>query len=294
MDGSRLARNWRRHGSVDPVTGRAGAAFVCPECDEKRKLHLFDNTTPEMAELIAIQKAVQWLETQGRFKESVILTDAINVLRRLKRPDETSEVILNIRQRVSTLRTRGRLVTFFWIPAHAGISGNGKAHALAQQAARDTSTGKSGITRAYPFSSEHGHSPELPWVIVPSPASQDEQTDENCVNTAEEPSPTSSSEFYTRCKVERKLQLRASLGVKRPVIPQHWPRKWHPIVHRIRTGSARTPHFRATRFGSLDDPECSRCSANNDIAHILWDCPRFADCREQASLPFELTLLSYT
>lgn len=43
-------------GSVGPITGRVGAAFVCPECEEKHQIHLADNTTPEMAELIAIQR----------------------------------------------------------------------------------------------------------------------------------------------------------------------------------------------------------------------------------------------
>ena len=121
-------------GSKDPESGKTAAAMVVKGMGVCASWRLTDEVSVYTTELIAIIKALEWVEETGQ-EEGLICSDSAAVLGSIQsfrscRMDLLNEVYLCLYR----LEQRGASVSFLWIPAHVGIWGNEKADGLAKKA----------------------------------------------------------------------------------------------------------------------------------------------------------------
>lgn len=136
-----IHRNWSMHlqiftdGSKDPESGRVSCAFCVPQLNLNCGFRISDNLSVFAAEAMGILKALQWV-LEARHKIVVVCSDSSSVLHCLEtyhsnaRPDLISSIL----SLLSVLFKSGCEVSFLWVPAHIGVSGN----ELADQCAKDS------------------------------------------------------------------------------------------------------------------------------------------------------------
>ena len=95
--------------------------------------HLPSKTDITTAELLAIQKAVEYSKGMKAFQNIAILTDSLSCVKLIGKcstftPDEGVCTLMNA---VQECHEKGNHITIIWIPSHVGIPGNeeiGRAH----------------------------------------------------------------------------------------------------------------------------------------------------------------------
>ena len=125
-------------GSVDPITGRASAAFTSLEPNFEAGVRITDHVCSTQAELAAIHLTLEELLTTNiSFSKIVIHCDSQAAIKTLQRssPDPFDQMSTRIVESLSKLMSvAGFHLTIHWIPSHIGISGNEKADQICEKA----------------------------------------------------------------------------------------------------------------------------------------------------------------
>ena len=122
-------------GSVDPETGRTGAAFVVPGADYAVYKRAPDKLGVYTMEMYAVFMALQWVEREKPDKV-VVLSDSSSILKSLQsfRSKCREDLMYQVLQLYSQLSQMGVEIQFMWVPAHVGIEGNESVDMLAKEA----------------------------------------------------------------------------------------------------------------------------------------------------------------
>ena len=103
-------------------TARAGGRIV------KEDSGAFTETTSSLTmEVMAVSKAITWLETQT-FTRACFLSDSMNMIKRIEEGSIRREWLLPLK------RSRLAKISFIFVPGHAGVQGNERADKLAGEA----------------------------------------------------------------------------------------------------------------------------------------------------------------
>ncbi|GBM47342.1 hypothetical protein AVEN_94449-1 [Araneus ventricosus] len=115
------------------MDGRVGCTFVVfynkTELDY-RKFRLNDSSTVFMAEVIAIQQAVQYVKANDLGQVNII-SDSRSALMALSAVEEARDIINNIKEDIKEYKGK---IALTWIRAHMGNFGNERADQLAEEA----------------------------------------------------------------------------------------------------------------------------------------------------------------
>ncbi|KAG0712078.1 hypothetical protein GWK47_019233 [Chionoecetes opilio] len=130
----RDSRVYFTDGSVDPDSGRTGAAFVTGGTEMSWRTS--DNCSTLQTELVAIQHALEHA-LHHREATVVIHTDSWTGLQALQQPHPKDNVrlITTILGSLKSLGAQGRRVRLNWIPSHVGVRGNEAVDVAAKRTA---------------------------------------------------------------------------------------------------------------------------------------------------------------
>ncbi|KAM7310519.1 uncharacterized protein LOC120848482 [Ixodes scapularis] len=120
-------------GSVNKARTSSTAAYCIPEKGWEWGGRLQTPTSSTVAELVAIDKALQaatLLPPQGM----VVLTDSRCALQKIANAECGDPATTAVRKSLASLEARGSTAWLQWIPGHAGIEGNEQADRLAAAA----------------------------------------------------------------------------------------------------------------------------------------------------------------
>lgn len=123
-------------GSVDPTSGRSGAAFVTGGVE--RMWRTPDHCSTLQTELVAILHALQHALSRHE-TTMVILCDsqtALQALQQQLQPRDNVRLTTTILSSLHQLAHRGKQVRLHWIPSHVGLRGNDAADEAAKRAAQ--------------------------------------------------------------------------------------------------------------------------------------------------------------
>ncbi|XP_069365327.1 uncharacterized protein [Maniola hyperantus] len=98
------------------------------------KLRLEPYCTVFQAELFALRRAIEKF-SKGKDDEVCILSDSRSSLDLLRNHRSFHPLAFAIRKQIANLRQQGKEIRLYWIKAHVGIEGNERADELAKQAA---------------------------------------------------------------------------------------------------------------------------------------------------------------
>ncbi|KAM7293571.1 hypothetical protein ISCGN_026701 [Ixodes scapularis] len=252
--------------------GGTAIAWFCLNTESKANFAFHKKHSTKEAELRAILFAVEdeSLTPEGS-KHLRVYTDSKEALATCRKRNSPSKTVKKIKARAKTLKSRGVKITISWVPGHAGIEGNERAHEAARElipSPYHPATGQSAI------------------LDNPAPALiQDDSDDE------EEPD---WDEEATLARLERRRVLRNKLPEDDDPLPNGYGR-WATVrLRRLRTGTAVSPAVRAKfercafktdlEREHADDGSCRRCAAGQQAtsAHLLWDCVELSRTREEA------------
>lgn len=116
---------------------KVGAAFVAyPPSSNKvtKKYKLHSSCSVYQAELLAILNACSWA-IRNNITNIAILSDSLSSLYEIKNKDSTNSAVATIHREIQTIKNNNGKVTFIWVKAHAGLTGNEEADAAAKAAA---------------------------------------------------------------------------------------------------------------------------------------------------------------
>ena len=251
-------------GSVDPDSGRAGAAFVVE--GRATAWRVSDQSSSLQAELAAIHGALAHALEQDD-NSVVIHTDSLSAVMVLRRPRPVDNVqlttaILGLAQSLTAI---GKTVLVNWVPGHVGLAGNDAADLAARDGA------------AMPVVAHH---------LRPSLASS-RALAKSAVSAAahsrhlQQATHSASMRWY----------LRAAQGTR--ISPEINKNRGDSVAaHRLRLGY-RTYRERVPGRG---DTVCTHCSAMtpSPLRHYLLQCPATASVRATVSqqLPVDSTELA--
>ncbi|KAM7306136.1 hypothetical protein ISCGN_009877 [Ixodes scapularis] len=252
--------------------GGTAIAWFCLNTESEANFAFHKKHSTKEAELRAILFAVEdeFLTPEGS-KHLRVYTDSKEALATCRKRNSPSKTIKKIKARAKTLKSRGVKITISWVPGHAGIEGNERAH----EAAREL------IPSPYPPATGQSAILDNP----PPALIQDDSDDE------EEPD---WDEEATLARLERRRVLRNKLPEDDDPLPNGYGR-WATVrLRRLRTGTAVSPAVRAKfercafktdlEREHADDGSYRRCAAGQQAtsAHLLWDCVELSRTREEA------------
>ncbi len=115
-----------------------GISFIIPEFNIKGCKRINDESSVYTGEMMALLLAVQWVEEVRPWK-TVICSDSSSSLISIKygHSDSRKDILLEIQQTIFRIQMMGLSITFVWIPAHVGLSGNETADRHAKEATRN-------------------------------------------------------------------------------------------------------------------------------------------------------------
>ncbi|KAG5278648.1 hypothetical protein AALO_G00101240 [Alosa alosa] len=237
-------------GSKDPESGRAGASIVVRGVGVGSFWRLTDEVSVYSTEIIAIAKALEWVE-EARPERVVICSDSASVLSSLQsfrscRMDILYEVYMYLYQ----LERLGITIKFLWIPAHVGVWGNERADTLAKKA----------LERPEPEITLHLGRGEMK-VLVQRAMVKQWQVIWQRENKGRH--------LYN---IQRKVGREVKVGGNR---------RDEVVMARMRIGHTllNSTQFRTGRRAS---GKCTWCSCEDEtIQHVLFECPKYHSERIQ-------------
>jgi ribonuclease HI len=117
--------------------GAAYVGFINGREIAHKRFRLASYCSAYQAELLAIQRAVNWLVGAGHMGCSVIIaTDSRSALEGLEDLQSRDSLIVDIRRGISILSDNGVRTEFGWVRGHSGTLGNERADCLAREAAK--------------------------------------------------------------------------------------------------------------------------------------------------------------
>ncbi|XP_073986260.1 uncharacterized protein [Rhodnius prolixus] len=127
------------------IEGGVGCAFVVyngqGDIVHQEKFRLAEFCSNNQAELLAIQRALIWLEQryeQLERRSSVLNSDSRVSLLSINNANRREPLLECIRGSVHALSADGWNLGFLWVKAHCGVEGNERADMLAKEAALST------------------------------------------------------------------------------------------------------------------------------------------------------------
>lgn len=117
--------------------GKVGAGLVIKEAGKdwvSKSYKLEDYCTVYQAEMLAIQKAIEWVQTKGIIdKDITINSDSKSSLETLRDARTTNDIARECLKKLETCRKNKNRVKFQWVRAHRGLEGNEKADEAAKK-----------------------------------------------------------------------------------------------------------------------------------------------------------------
>ena len=235
-DGSKSNEN-----NIDYV----GAAFHIPAHNLSVGCRLQGLHSITGAELIAINRSLQWISENLEPTQVVICTDSTAALLSIKAKQPDYLLLVSSCLALSKeLKDRGFIINLQWVPSHCGISGNEMADKAAKTASKEGAIN----TIHKPFLNDHN------------------------------------SLLKQRLELHLKNRWAAEgrdtfLG-KHKKEWESWPwaenknRKAEVAMARLRLGHTKL-RAHLHRFNIVDSPNCIHCRVPEDIHHFLLDCHRY-------------------
>ncbi|KAL0883533.1 hypothetical protein ABMA27_015688 [Loxostege sticticalis] len=240
------------------LEGKVGAALSLWKGNEEvtsRKFKLENFCTVYQAELLALQKATE-LAISHKAGAFNVYCDSRSALQTVADGTSLHPIANNIRRNLDNISKLNKIINLFWIKAHAGLEGNERADELAKAAAV-------GIKRRPDYD-------VCPVSFVKRQIRLDTIDEWNRrYQSADTGSATRM--FFP--------DARAAYGLVRKI-------KMDPVLTQVFTGHGGLSEY-LNRFKCKESPACP-CGPeeNEDIRHVLLECPRFD--RERMELEFRI------
>lgn len=247
---------WSEHvqiftdGSKHEVNGTS-AAFVIPEINYTERYKLHKELTIFSAELIAIQKALKWIEAND-VKKSVILTDSLSAIQTIKTgiTKTRQNVMEDIKKSINNIISNNSTVDIDWVPSHIDLQGN----ELADQAANEAH-----------FIGELDSNLPTPYEIYATIKAKTKQ------KWQDQWSKGTDNNYKRFCpKISPKIVQYSNV------------RKVDTAITRLRLNRTKLRASLTQKIKKID-PKCLNCTLNKDetIQHYLFECPNHLDERQQ-------------
>ena len=195
---------------------------------------------------------------QNQDHNIAIYTDSLSALLSLntnKINIKTSHLILEIKTKIASFETniRNKTISFFWIPAHENIPGNEEPDKLAKGAT----------------TSQHFDIHQIPYTdfYAQIKASAKLET----VRLLREQSVQTGTLYFKYFYTDLQIPWFAHKNL---------PRKLIVTVNRIRSNHYNLASSLA-RVKIINSAECNCGSENEDINHVLWQCPLYENHRKR-------------
>ena len=248
----RLHTQYNAYTDGSGIEGRAGAGFaIYRHQREEHTAHyrLPDHATVFQAELTAVRKACEQLQSISDLKYVKIFIDSQATIKALANPTVRSKTVEQAATALQNLASRARSVTVVWIPAHKGYIGNERADGLAKRGALTTDA----------QTALHTYIPAIHLKNKINKAAYDEWTTEwNAQNGVHHARSFYKGPDASKARFVYNL-ARLELGRFVRIISGH-----------------NNLHFFQTKLGLWSDPSCRFCGTGQEtIRHLLDDCPCF-------------------
>jgi ribonuclease HI len=229
-------------------SGLVGAAFYVKDYNERYSFRLSNKLTIYTAELISIKQSLIWIQKmQSIFKSDsqiAVFSDSKSALESIK--SEQSKLRPNLLVNIMQILTKLSVsVTFVWIPAHVGLSGNEVADQLAKSALLHTS-----IDLDIKFEARELHS------MAETYALKGWQTDWN--------NNQSPSEYRLWHK-----------SVSKAIKHNESTRRHQVLITRLRLGACGLNNHLCS-IGCHGNGCCTDCGMSETVQHFLIECPHSA------------------
>jgi len=238
-------------GSVNPCTGRSGAATTSTQGGDTQLARASDFSSSLTVELIAILLAVQ----SYRDRDIVIHTDSVNAITHIKKRATGSHTAVQIQDRIVQRRRDGLTTTLHWVPSHVGVPGNEHADRAANRAALLHDITHAALPTSTQMKSIASRKMETVWEAELAPE-------------------------VIRLPDSRSWKWYSRIRMAAPPCTSGMPRRTRSIFTRLRSGSRRM----------VDTPDYTDCECGDDIfsvAHALVSCTLIdhtdiSECRRAA------------
>lgn len=226
------------------ITTSSTSAFIIPQLNIQESFKLCRTTSSTTAELFAILYAIKFINSAADARKWVLFSDSQAALRSLS---STNTTVISDSMTYETLKELTKAskaqheIKFQWIPGHCNIPGNTAADEAARQAHRKD------VTISLPISKN-----ELRGLI--------KATTFRMSKTAWFDQSTKSCDLY---HIDPFIEFKITIALDRSM---------ETLIHRLRLGTAYTKHF-LHRIGRAETPECECGFIDEDVCHLLIDCP---------------------
>lgn len=235
-------------------TNSSTAAFVIPEWNRIQTFKLSHATSSTTAELFAILSLLRYINLMQKGNQWVILCDSQAALLSLHGGISNTQnmaLVYETLKELTKASEENRTIMFQWIPGHCNIPGNVAADKAAGQAHNNSATYGLPLTQG-----------ELRHILRQISFS-------GCKATWFDQNSKSSDLFH----IDPALQFKIPSTVDTT-------RAFETLIHRLRLGTAYTKHF-LQKISRADSPECTCGHMDEDIQHLLLECPRHDTHRQR-------------
>lgn len=234
-----------------------GSACIAPQIDVHTKRKIDSSSSVYTAECVALNDALD-IALDNSDRDIYIFTDSLSALQTLQSAKlniKTNSHIFEIKQKYNEFKKRNansHSITLYWIPAHKGIKGNDEADSLAKSAARSAliDSVKVPYTDFYEGFKSHAK----------------KQT----MEIAQNHSLLTGKNYFVNYWKDNQYPWFSKKKLDRTLIT---------TVNRIRAN-----HYNlASSLARINIVDSSRCKCNTeeeDINHVLWQCPLYDLQRE--------------
>jgi ribonuclease HI len=226
-----------------------GYGVYDPREDKTTSVRLKEGFTIMNAELAALNEAVSMaIGRQG--DKFAILTDSRTALQTISNDNRRNYLAQEIRRK---LRKTNKTIALQWIPSHVGIPGNERADEAAREAmALDMAS-------------------EAPLTLDDALLQIRKRVWDKWKRHYVAESRNSRNEYYVANTVPR----------RRPWYEGHALSATDVItVSRIRSGHVATKNT-LRKWGLVDDDQCQHCRVEEDLEHIMYECPLHEESRRR-------------
>lgn len=203
---------------------------------------IYNEASISTAELFAIQKCIEFIN-ENHLTNVLLCTDSLSSLLMFEKLYSSHPIVLSIQHLIFTTNTN---IVFYWVPGHAGISGNESADTLAKQALNNVNI-------------------EL-ISLVPN-----DLINHYKINIREK-----WTQYWTNIDPQNKLRT-----IKNKTTPWKFTsslsRKDDVVLTRIRLGHCRMTHDYLMKKEA--QPNCIHCNTPFTMIHVFEICPAFTQDR---------------
>ena len=237
--------------SKNKTSDYTGLAFFVPSSDIKKQFKTSPQASIFTTEALAIILAIHHIKSIEK-TAATIFTDSLSILKAIKcfnpiKSKNTSHLIMDIKSLLYSCKQQNIKITLVWVPAHINIKPNETVDLLAKEA----------INKGINLISLLPHTDFLEEIKATNK--------NNELQLIMNQSLTKGNHYFTNYHKENQ--------------PKPWfSRLSFPRYHITTINRIRSNHYNLAaslfRKNMSNSPTCS-CGANEDINHIIWDCPNY-------------------